>query len=87
MCKNFARKILVLLMTFEGLEPKMKPKFYKNNWLGPFSDIFEAVINIPFVLYPMWNDVRTYLTISFDTEEKNLMRSAISYFKKKEERK
>ena len=30
----------------------------------------------------MWNDVRTYLTVSFDTEEKNLMRSAISYFKK-----
>jgi len=35
--------------------------------------------------YPMWNDVRTYQTISFEAEEKSLIRSAILYFKKKGE--
>jgi len=35
----------------------------------------------------MWNDVRTYQTTSFEAEEINLIRSAIAYFKKKEESK
>jgi hypothetical protein len=34
----------------------------------------------------MWDDVRTYLTISLEAEEKNLIRSAIFYFKKKYKR-
>ena len=32
--------------------------------------------------YPMWNDVRTYLNISFEAEEKSLLFKAFSYFKK-----
>ena len=31
----------------------------------------------------MWNDVRTYQTVSFESEEKNLLLTAISYFNKK----
>ena len=30
----------------------------------------------------MWNDVRTYLNISFEAEEKSLLFKAFSYFKK-----
>jgi hypothetical protein len=31
----------------------------------------------------MWNDVRTYHTISIEAEEKYLLRSSFSYFNKK----
>jgi hypothetical protein len=34
--------------------------------------------------YPMWNDVRTYLALSIDSQEKTLLLTSISYFKKKE---
>jgi hypothetical protein len=33
----------------------------------------------------MWNDVRTYLTISLEVDERSLICTAIAYFKKKEE--
>lgn len=37
------------------------------------------------IMYTIWDDVRTYLTISIDPQEKTALQYAISYFKKKEE--
>lgn len=34
-------------------------------------------------VYPMWNDVQTYLTISLEAEEKSSLLLAISHFKNK----
>lgn len=34
--------------------------------------------------YPMWNDLRTYLSSTIEPKEKNNLIAAISYFKKKE---
>ena len=57
----------------------------KNNFKDSLpSNFFEAVIHRTKTEYPMWNDVRTYLTSEIDPKEKTALLNAISYFKKKE---
>ena len=72
-----------LIITLEGLEPKMKLYYIKNIWLEPFSTFFEAVIHTKNVVYPMWDDIRTYMSSSIKPEEKSLLLYTFSYFKKK----
>jgi hypothetical protein len=72
-----------LIITLEGLEPRMRLNYINNNRLEPFSTFSEAVIHTQNLVYPMWNDVRTYQTLSMETEEKNLLLASFSYFKNK----
>ena len=79
-CKN------LMLLTLTGLEPIFEAKI--NYYIKYLKKSKKMRLNFnKSSVYPMWNDVRTYQTISSEAEERKLICTAIAHFKKKEKHK